>query len=196
MMAATHRRMYNGNTPSSALPVKFWFSHILSRVNFQVKNDGAADILKVTQIKLAGINRTGTFSIVPASLSPDSEQTDDSNSSWSGISNKGTLTANNLADIPENETGSLFPDDNALFMMPQPDNKAVIMELTYELWDNGEKGDEYTLTAETPIGGWEQGKIYTYSIVIKEITKKIYLGPVSVKDWISGSDNDVDVPRK
>lgn len=195
LMVATHRRKMPEDNPSySALPVKFGFFHILSRVNFQVKNDKAADILKVTQIKLKGINRTGTFSIAPASLLSGCEQTDDYDSSWTGISNKDTFTANILVNIRETETGSLFPDDNALFMIPQPDNKDIIMEITYEQWDDGEMFEEHTLTAVTPIGGWEWGKMYTYTINIEEITREIYV-TVSVKDWQSKGPSDITVPE-
>lgn len=165
----------------------------MSRIDFQVKNDKAADILKVTRIKLERINKTGTFRIAPAPISSGSDRTDDYIFSCD-ISNNGTLTANILAEIPENKTGSLFPDDNALFMIPQPDNKEIIMEITYEQWDDGEKFEEHTLTAETPIGGWEQGKIYTYGITIKEMTKEIYV-TVSVKDWQSGGTPGITVPE-
>lgn len=195
LLVATHRRMYKDNRgSSSALPVKFGFFHILSRINFNVKSVEVADILRVTKIELKGINRTGTFTVVPAPLLSGSEQTDDYNSSWTGISNKGNLTANILVDIPENESRSLFPDDNALFMIPQPDNKDVITEITYELWDDGEKFEEHTLTAKTPIGGWEPGKVYTYSIAINAITKEIYV-TVSVKDWQTPNPTGITVPE-
>lgn len=194
LMVATHRRMYKDNRTSSSLPVRFGFFHILSRIDFQVKNDKAADILRVTRIKLKEINRTGTFSVVPAPLSAGSEQTDDYDASWTGISNKGTLTANILVDVPENGSRSLFPDDNALFMIPQPDNKEIIMEITYELWDDGVKFEEHALTATTPIGGWEWGKMYTYALGIEEITREIYV-TVSVKDWQSGTPSGIKVPE-
>lgn len=197
LMAATHRRKVpEENNPSySAGPVRFGFFHILSRVNFQVKNDGAAEMVRVTEIKLEGVDKTGTFTIAPAPLSSGSSQTDDYTLSWDGISNKAPITTNIRVDIPKDEERPLFPDNNALLVIPQPQNKDVIMSITYTLIDAGADDEEQTLTAETPIGGWEMGKVYTYAITVSETTNKIYV-TVSVKDWISGSDNDVDVPRK
>lgn len=193
LLAATHRRMYEDKESSPATPVGLKFFHIMSRVNFLLKCNGAADKITVTKIELEGINKTGTFTITPASLLPDSRQTDDYSSSWTGISNKGTLTANIDVDVYANddETHPLFPDDKALFVIPQPDNKGVIMKITYRNDTESE-----TLTAETKIGGWEPGKVYSYSLIVNIISKEIYMGPVSVKDWRFGPDNNVVVPRK
>ncbi|MDE6402838.1 MAG: fimbrillin family protein, partial [Muribaculaceae bacterium] len=155
---------------------------IMSRINFKVTNSKAADIVRVTEIKLDGVNRAGSFAVIPAPLLSGSRQTDDCDFAWSGISNKADMTAGIRVDIPENESRELFPDGNALFMVPQPDNKDVMMEISYELWDDGKMFEEHTLRAQAPIGGWEQGKIYTYAITVSEITKEIYL-TVSVKDW-------------
>lgn len=159
-----------------------------------VKNTGAADNLRVTKIVLEGVNRTGSFAITPAALSSGSEQTDDYNYSWTDISNSGTLNADIRVDIPETEERPLFPDDNALFIVPQPDNKSVTVHITYTLYDAGVQPEELTLTAEAPIGGWEPGKVYTYSTSISEITKEIYL-TVSVKPWQTPTPTDVKVPE-
>lgn len=194
IMAATHRRMHKDNPSSPASPVKFGFFHILSRINFQLTNNGAADIVRVDEIKLEGINKTGTYTITPAPLSSGIGQTQDYDFSWSGISNKGNLTANINVDIPENETRMLFPDDNDLFMIPQSDNNDVIMHLTYTMIEAGSNNGQLTLTAAEPIGGWEPGKAYTYSMTVSEITKEIYL-TVSVKDWHKPKDTSVPVPE-
>lgn len=193
IVAATHRRIHKENPPSPASPVNLAFFHVLSRVNFRLTNTGAADIVRVNEIKLDGINRTGTLTVTPAPLLSGS-QTDDYDFSWSGISNIGNLTAGISVDVPENETRPLFPDDNALFMVPQPDNKGVIMHISYTLIDAGADDEQLTLTAQAPIGGWESGKIYTYSISISEITKEINLS-VSVKDWHQPKTADVTVPE-
>ena len=102
LMVATHRRQYqyDGNSSSLALPVNLQFQHIMSRINFKVTNDKAADIVRVTEIKLDGLNRTGSFTIIPAQLLPGSRQTDDYDFAWSGISNKADLTAGIRVDIP------------------------------------------------------------------------------------------------
>lgn len=194
IMAATHRRKYQEYTSSPA-PVSLGFFHILSRVNFQVKNDGAADRIKVTQIKLEGVNKTGTFTIAPAPLLPGSGQSDDYVSSWTGISNPGTINANNISvEIPEDEERPLFPDNNALLVIPQPDNHGVIMSITYTRYDEGNDDETLTLTAETPIGGWEYGKVYTYSFSISEITTDIYL-TVNVKPWQTPTATGINVPE-
>ncbi|MDE7386870.1 MAG: fimbrillin family protein [Muribaculaceae bacterium] len=195
LMVATHRRFYEEqNLSSKTTPVTLNFWHILSRVNFMIENAGAADRMRVKKIVLEGVNRTGTFAITPAALSADSRQTDDYNYSWSGISNQGTITANVDVDILENKQQPLFPDDNALFMIPQPDNKDVRVKITYTLYDSGSQPEELTLTAEAPIGGWEPGKFYTYATAISEITKEIYL-TVSVKPWHPEKNAGITVPE-
>lgn len=193
ILVATHRRMFTSNSVT-ATPVRLAFFHILSRVNFQLKNIDAADYIRVDEIKLEGINRTGSFSIVPATLQSGSTQTEDCDFSWTDISNSGDLTANLNVEVPENETRQLFPDDDALFMMPQPDNNSVIMHITYTLFDDDSSLGQVTLTAQTPIGGWEAGKAYTYSIEIEEITKELQL-TVSVKPWHQPKDTGVKVPE-
>lgn len=197
LLAATHRRMYEDKESSPATPVGLKFFHIMSRVNFLLKCNGVADKITVTKIELEGINRTGTFTITPASLLPDSRQTDDYSSSWTGISNKGTLTANIDVDVADEEVHPLFPDDNALFVIPQLDNKEIIMKITY-MYDNDTEHEEQVMTAQEAIGGWEPGKIYSYSITVNIISKEIYMGSVNVNDWYDAEDYNpnIDVPKR
>lgn len=195
LMVATHRRLYEEQDLSSQTePVTLRFWHIMSRINFMVTNAGAADRMRVTKIELEGINKTGTFTVAPAPLLPGSGQTDDCIFSWTDISDPGTLTANIGVDIPENEVLPLFPDNNSLFAIPQPDNKEIKVRITYTLYDANAQPEELTLTAEAAIGGWEAGKIYTYSTAISEITKEIYL-TVGVKDWHKPVNNNITVPE-
>lgn len=181
LIVATHRRMADANPAAKATPVALNFFHIMSRINFVLTNEAAADIVRVTEIKLENVNRTGSFAVTPAPLL-SGDRTDDYDSRWSDASYMGTVTAPLRVDVPENEARPLFPDDNALLMIPQPDNKGVILHIKYTLIDAGAKDEQLTLTAQTPIGGWEAGKIYTYSLYIREITKELYL-TVSVKNW-------------
>ncbi len=196
LMVATHRRLcqYDENSTSSPQPVNLQFQHIMSRINFKVTNDKAADTVRVTEIKLDGLNRTGSFTIIPAPLLAGSRQTDDYDFAWSDISNKADLTADIRVDIPENESRELFPNGNALFMVPQPDNNSVMMHITYTLIDAGANDEQLTLHAQTPIGGWEPGKIYTYGLSVSEITKEICL-TVSVKPWHPEKNTDITVPE-
>lgn len=195
LMVATHRRLYEEQDLSShADPVTLRFWHILSRVNFIVKNDGAADRMRVTKITLEGVNKTGTFTVAPAPLLSGSGQTDDYIYSWTNVSNPETITANIGVDILEDEQQPLFPDNNSLFAIPQPDNKGIKVTITYTLYDANAQPEELTLTAEAAIGGWEAGKIYTYSTAISEITKEIYL-TVGVKDWHKPVNNNITVPE-
>lgn len=81
-------------------------------------------------------------------------------------------------------------------MIPQPDNKDVITRITYELYDNGKKdAEDYTLIAQTPIGGWQPGKMYTYSLTVTSLQKPVKMS-VSISEWRFGADNNVTVPRK
>lgn len=193
IMVASHRRLVEANM-IRATPIALNFWHILSRINFQLTNTGAADKVIVNEIKLNGINRTGSFTIIPAPLSSDGRQTDDYDFSWSGISNIGNLAAGINVEVPENEARPLFPDNNVLLMLPQPDNNGVIMQLTYTRVDAGDVDEQITLTAETPIGGWQPGKIYTYSLTVSEISKEIQL-TVSVKNWQTPKPTTIPVPE-
>ena len=193
LMVATHRRMYKFQKESPASAVKFKFFHIMSRINFVVKCE--VEKIKITKIELEGLNKTGTFTITPASLTSGSEQTDDYIHTWSDIANIGTHTANIDVDIVKDEVTPLFPDRNAMFLIPQPENNEVILNISYIQYDKDKELGERTLTSQTTIGGWQQGKIYSYSFTVNEEDKNINMS-VSVKDWESGSDNNVDVPRK
>ena len=200
LLVAAHRRMYEElSSPFEKDPqayVRFSFNHVMSRINFKVKNEGAAQEVKIKKIELQGINRTGTFTVTPAPLSSGGDRTDDHISSWTGIANKGDLIAALDVNIPDTEVRDLFPDNNALFMIPQPDNKDVITRITYDLYDDGKKHDEdYTLIAQEPIGGWQPGKMYTYTLDIKPLQSNVSM-TLSVSDWLMGAENNVDVPRK
>lgn len=151
--------------------------------------------ITITKVELEGVNKTGSYSITPAPLMGNS-QTDDYIHSWSDITNIGTLSANINIDMLKDEVLPLFPDTNALFVIPQPENHEVKMYITYTLYDSkGNELEEQILTSDTTLGGWEQGKIYTYSFSIKEEDKGINMS-VSVKDWEPGTESNVDVPRK
>lgn len=193
IIVATHRRIHkeDPSTPAAPVGLKFW--HTMSRVNFRLTNAGAADNVVVNSITLEGVNTTGTFTIAPAPLLPGSIQTDDYISSWTGISNNRDIIANIAVDVPENEVRPLFPDDDALLMIPQPDNHDVLMQITYTLYDANAQPEQITLKAVTPIGGWEPGKVYTYSMAVSEITKEIDL-TVSVKPWHPEKTGNVPVP--
>lgn len=194
LMVSTHRRKYENNTSSASTLVTLSFWHIMSRLNFEVKNDGAADKIKVTKVVLESINKTGAFTVTPASVSSDSKQTDDYTYSWTGFSNKGNLTADIDVDILENEASPLFPDGNALLVVPQPENYDVIMKITYTIYDEGADAEQVNLTAKVPIGGWEPGKVYTYSLSIEELSKEINL-TVSVKPWQTPKGAGITVPE-
>lgn len=194
ILAATHRRMYNDDSSVQPLPVKLVFFHTMSRINFQLTNAGAAEIVKVNEVKLMGINKTGTFTITPATLASGSGQTEDCIFSWTDISNTGDLTAKIDVDVPEEKARFLFPDNNALLVIPQPENKGVFMKITCTLIEEGMEDRQLEFTAETPVGGWESGKEYTYSTAVHEVTKDISL-TVSVKDWHKPKDNSVTVPE-
>lgn len=191
IVVATHRRMYKEHTST---PVRFGFFHIMSRIDFKLENDAAADIIKVSKIELEKVNRTGAFAITPATLSADGGQTDDYNFAWTGVTNNGPLIANIDVEVPEDETLSLFPDDNPLLVIPQPDNHDVIMHITYTMVDYDSYNEQFTMTAQSPIGGWEPGKVYTYSMSVNEATKEIHL-TVTVKPWHPDKQSGVTVPE-
>ena len=194
ILVANHRRMYAEDASKLTAPVSLNFFHILSRIDFRLKNDNFSDALRVTKIELEGVDRTGDFSITPASLPSGAQtQTNDYNCDWTDVSDRGTLTANIDAYVPRNGDVSLFADDEALLMIPQPDNKDVIVNITYTIINDGKDDKEATLTVPTPIGGWKMGYIYTYAI---KVERKTISFTVDVADWKDGIEKDIMVPRK
>ena len=196
LIAANHRRRVIEGSSTSILPVNLRFFHILTRINFLLKYEGSAEAIRVTEIELDGVNKSGTFTLTPAPISAGGTQTDDYTLVWSDHSEGGTIIAPVNAEVSSGQTQTLFPDDNALFMIPQPDNKDIIMKITY-ICDNGDKPETQTLTAQAPIGGWEAGKIYSYSLAvnIEEQDKDMRIS-VDVKDWKEGESSEILVPRK
>ena len=196
IVAATHRRKYDADSESSATPVRLSFFHTMSRINFLLNYEGSADQVRITRIELEGVDKTATFTLVPAALSAGSNQTDDYVLSWNDISDRGTLIADINADVSNGETQPLFPDSDAIFMIPQPENNNIIMKLSYSL-DYGDDPEEQTLTAQTPIGGWQAGKVYSYSIALNIVQEKVNMSfDVNVTDWKEGASADIPVPRK
>ena len=196
IIAATHRRKYNDDENSPATPVKLNFFHTMSRINFLLKYEGSADKVTITKIEFEGVDKTATFTLVPAPLLAGGIQTDDYSLSWDDISDRGTLIAGINVDVGNGETQPLCPDNDALFMIPQPDNNGIIMKISY-IYDRGDDPEEQTLTAQTPIGGWEAGKIYSYSIALNIEEEKFDMNfDVNVTDWKEGASTDISVPRK
>ncbi|MDE7402034.1 MAG: fimbrillin family protein [Muribaculaceae bacterium] len=196
IIAATHRRKYGNDTNSSASPVRLNFFHTMSRINFLLNYEGQADKVTITKIELEGIDKTATLTLVPAPLSASGTRTDDYSLSWNSISDRGTLIADINVDVSNGDTQSLCPDNDALFMIPQPDNKGIIMKISY-IYDRGDDPEEQTMIAQNPIGGWEAGKIYSYSIALNIVEEKVNMNfDVSVTDWKEGASTDISVPRK
>ncbi len=196
IIAATHRRKYNDNGNLSTTPVRLNFFHTMSRINFLLNYEGQADKVTITKIELEGVAKTATFALVPAPLSAGGIQTDDYSLSWNGISDRGTLITDINADVSNGETQQLCPDNDALFMIPQPDNNGIIMRISY-IYGCGDDPEEQTLTAQTPIGGWEAGKIYSYSIALNIVEEDVNMNfNVNVTDWKEGASTDISVPRK
>ncbi|MDE6272124.1 MAG: fimbrillin family protein [Muribaculaceae bacterium] len=196
IIAATHRRKYNDDGYLSASPVNLNFFHTLSRINFLLEYEGQAETVTITKIELEGVDKTATFTLVPAPLLDSGIRTDDYALSWSDLSDRGTLIADINTDVSTGETQSLCPDNDALFMIPQPDNNGIIMKISY-VYDRSDDSEEQTLTAQTPIGGWEAGKIYSYFITLNIVEEKVnMIFDVNVTDWKEGASTDISVPRK
>ncbi|MDE7153184.1 MAG: fimbrillin family protein [Muribaculaceae bacterium] len=196
IIAAAHRRKYDNNDILSVSPVKLNFIHTMSRINFLLKYEGQADKVTITKIELEGVDKTATFNLVPAPLSAGGSQTDDYSLSWDGISDRGTLIADINADVNNGETKSLCPDSYAIFMIPQPENNGITMKISYTI-DGDDDAEEQTLTAQTTIGGWEAGKIYSYSLALNIVNEDVNMSfDVNVTEWKEGASTDISVPRK
>lgn len=191
LLFATHRRMYDTGATQA---VVLRFNHALSRVNFVVKCDGAGEKVIVNEVKLKGLGKSATLAVTPASLTTG-KQTDDYDLSWSGTQNNETLTAGIEVEIADGNELPLFPDTNALFVIPQPDNKGIALEISYTVYFTNGKSEDRTVAAESSIGGWEPGKVYTYSLAFTADDEPIKIN-VSVNDWKVGSTDNVSVPRK
>ena len=196
IIAATHRRAYNSDLAFTATPVRLHFFHTMARVNFSISYEGTPEQITITGIEFEGVNKTGTLRLTPAALDNPAGQTDDYTLLWTHLTGKGTLVADLNADVANGETRSLFPAEDALFMIPQPDNHDIGLKIKYIDNQSGTM-EEQVLTAETPIGGWEAGTVYSYAVTVNLVTEDVVMNlTVSVSDWKEEDPTDVPVPRK
>ncbi|MDE7160803.1 MAG: fimbrillin family protein [Muribaculaceae bacterium] len=196
IIAATHRRKYSDKGFLSASPVKLNFFHTMSRINFLLKYEGSADKVRITKIELEGVAKTAVLNLVPAPLSAGGIQTDDYTLSWTNVSDKGSLIADINTDVDNGDTQPLCPESNAIFMIPQPENNGIIMKIFY-IPDGSNDSEEQTLTAASAIGGWEAGKVYTYSLALNIAYEDVNMSfDVNVAEWKEGASTDISVPRK
>ncbi|MDE6321166.1 MAG: fimbrillin family protein, partial [Muribaculaceae bacterium] len=195
IIAATHRRRYKDSGTTSASPINLTFFHTMSRINFTVNYEGQPDEIRITKIELEGVAKTATFSLTPAPLTAIGNPTDDYTLTWDGIADHGTLIAEINTDVQNGDTQPLLPDNDAMFMIPQPQNTDIILTISF-IADEGQGPEEQTLSAQTSIGGWDAGRAYTYSVGINLVKEqKDMTIDVIVNDWSEGADTDVSVPR-
>lgn len=200
LLISTHRRNYEGGR---AEPVRFGFTHILTKINLQVTYNCAATgpaNITIDNLTLRNIPTQSIYSIEPAQLTGDSKMTsdwvndDDSQMGWK-VKNRDTIIIKFTGVAPrivESNRGpfQLFSDNDALLLLPRPDDSddPAELELTYTT----DAGDTETVSAIIP-RGWDPGTSLTFSL---RIDNGIVKFDINVADWQDGLPTNTTVPRK
>lgn len=149
------------NTTTDATNVPFLFQHGLSKVLFAAKLGAASypgATINITDIKISGINNSGTFTI-PADLTAGSWAT-----TGSTTKNYTVLEKENAINIPNDTETSV---GSSLLMIPQ-DVAGKTIEISYEIvYTNPALTIPNTKTITLAAGSkWEMNKQYTYILAI------------------------------
>ncbi len=204
LLVSTHRRNYNGGQTD---PVRFRFSHILSKINVTVvyvSPPEASNGLAITDITFKNIPVRSDYAITPASINGDDNMTYDFEypagtlDGWA-VAERGDLnisfdeSGENSRIIPINlDPINIFSSDDSLLLLPNPDADTE-MTITYKILDhNGSPEREVTSSVTIP-KGWDPGLTYTLSL---SITNRKILFSFDVADWIPTDPITTVVPRK
>lgn len=172
--------------------VQLNFQHVLTSVGINIWRDEAKhtnDQMRIKQAVLGNIRKEGTYSVA--------------NEEWSYFANSAKLTAswtnNNLAETDNigaamfQENGSLQTGGNpsspfgTMMLLPQTldASNRVSLKIVYELKrNNAADWEEITLETALPDITWENGRRYTYNVVLSSVTDiTIYYIQTKVDQW-------------
>lgn len=156
-----------GQAPNNNSPVNFTFSHLLSKALFTFTNVDASATLTVSDIKISGLNKTGTYTVgatTPWTTSTDYTQ------GFGG--SEITAGADNTCEY-----------------------ERMILPGTYDLTitfsikdDKGGKQQDITATIEDHT--FVSGNVYNFKAEIKSGVQYIVF-TIEPTDWATGSDNNI-----
>lgn len=152
-------------------PVAFTFSHLLSKAVFTFTNTESSTELKVSGIKMAGLNQKGTYTI-----SGD-------NKGWSSNTPyTSPLEFGSEVTIAAGQSGT-------------SEHERLIIPGTYDITitftvKDGKGGQDQNLTATIEDHEFIVGHSYNFTAEIKSGLKYIVF-TISSEDWSAGSDNNI-----
>ena len=162
-------------------PVDFEYSHVLSKVKFNIKKPiaNADNVVKLKSFTIYGVSVSG-YCHYENSATP--------RWSYDDTTHVSLYTAGDTdgKEIDATMSGTLIDNDGFL-MIPQtiPLNRVKI-KFTYSFKnsDNSEviRNIDVNLPRNT-IKAWEQNKEYTYNIYLAAESNDIYFGTPDVRDW-------------
>ena len=148
--------------------VKLTFGHILSQVNVSVAQQDASSDLRITNVTIAEMKGSGSFSGTSTSGTWTTSGSAESRSK--SFSTAQTLDGTNFYTIW----------DGGLFLIPQS-LSGIKLSVTFQ---EGASGTPQTLTTNLGTSSWQQGKSYEYKATL---TAKQIEFTVKVVDWVDGS---------
>ncbi|MDE5607348.1 MAG: fimbrillin family protein [Muribaculaceae bacterium] len=192
IVAATHRRFYNGSEKDGVISLRF--GHLLSKINFAprfedntVKKD---DYIQFHKIEISGLKKKAKIAVTPASLL-ENPQTDDrliEFSEYDGTDNL-TITFNGSKIVSNSQQINLFADADALKMLPQLFE--ATSEATVRFSYSFKEDSENQRVGSISLGGqeWKPGAAYTYNFTVDKMG--LNLEKPTIKEWDSVNISDV-----
>lgn len=193
ILVAGHRRKYTAGYSTDFVELNF--GHIMTRINFVANIDKNSKI-EIKSITIRNIASEASYSVKPAEIMPGASSTSDlAGSAWStptvpvmiskvAETNKIEMSVNNSTGIM---SVSLFPEKDALILIPQDVSDNMIVEVTYSTGGTDIEKIEGNLSTVSSVKSWAAGKLYTYSFTIEDNNDYIVFSKPNVEDWKEAS---------
>lgn len=213
---ATYRTKTGESFPET---VDFDFQHELTNVNLKIWSNGAPDNvqdkIRVKQVTLSNVTKTGTLNTTVSSSSWNLSSTKMSFTKTyegDGITvsqaqiKDGQLVPNEVSQYNPSKDNPGIPFEDGLLLIPHTitSSSPVVVTVIYDLQRpiDAQEGlwEEKRLMAVLPESTWPAGKKLTYNLILSgERTITEFQINTVVEDWIKQSDNidfaqEVEVP--
>ena len=192
IVAATHRRLYSGNEKVGTISLRF--GHLLSMINFAPMFDDKTvkvdDYIQFHKLEISGLKTTAKIAVTPSTLLGN-PLTDDRMIEFAGHdgSDKLTIIFTEPEIVRNGKQISLFADNDALIMLPQPfeASSEASVRFTYSFKDDPENLIQGSISL---IGQeWKPGTTYTYNFTVDKVG--LNLGKTTIKEWDSKTISNI-----
>lgn len=190
LLIATHRRDYSSANPNAKDDVTLPFRHIMTAVEFTAKYteplayNNQNNRIHVKKIELDGVSVRGSYTVIPDDISGTVLNSYSNADSWT-ITGTGSVTFQSnsptwICNIPTDPAKPVFTNADALIMLPKAKGD-VPMRLYFDLYVNGDKVAEHTVSTTISDAVWKAGEKVTYNLVIS--VGKVIIGGCTIEPW-------------